>query len=175
MEEVVLVNTEDQQIGTMEKMAAHEQALLHRAFSVFLFNEKGEMLIQQRAFEKYHSPGSWSNACCSHPRPGEEIESAARRRLKEELGIVTQVNHQYHFIYKAEVGNGLIEHELDHVFFGRFSGEPEHNPEEVANWKYVDVKWLEEDIDENPDNYTPWFRICFDEVVERSKLASNEA
>lgn len=170
MEEVVLVNKDDRVIGRMEKMAAHQEGILHRAFSIFLFNDKGEMLLQKRAASKYHSPGLWTNACCSHPRPDEELDQAARRRLFQELGIVCEVSHQYFFIYKADVGNHLVEHELDHVFFGQFSGEPSPNAEEVSAWKYVNVDWLTEDVDENPDDYTTWFRIALDEVRNRSKI-----
>ncbi len=173
MEEVILVNKEDRVIGRMEKLAAHEEGILHRAFSVFLFNANGEMLLQRRALSKYHSPGQWSNACCSHPRPGEETDQAARRRLFEELRVVCDVQEQYTFIYKAEVGNKLIEHELDHVFFGEYSGELSPNADEVEETKYVNIDWLIEDVDENPDQYTPWFRICLDEVINRSKAVTS--
>ena len=122
MEEVILVNEQDEQTGTIEKMEAHRKALLHRAFSVFIFNGKGEMLLQQRAMGKYHSPGLWTNACCSHPRPGEEVETAAFRRLKEEMGIETSLKKIFDFIYRTEFDNGLTEYEFDHVYIGTYPG-----------------------------------------------------
>lgn len=164
-EEVILVDTNDRVVGTMEKQAAHEQAKLHRAFSVFLFNEKKEMLLQQRAFGKYHSPGLWSNTCCSHPRPGELTEDAARRRLKEEMGIDSTFHKLFSFIYKAELGRGMYEYEFDHVYAGSFSGEPEVNHDEVAAWKYMHLDEIIEDIKLNPEQYTYWFRMVFDKVA----------
>jgi isopentenyl-diphosphate delta-isomerase len=167
VEEVILVNPEDRAIGRMEKMAAHEQGILHRAFSVFLFNDQSQMLLQQRAHSKYHSPSLWTNACCSHPKPGEDTDAAARRRLFEELNIACNVDHMYHFVYKADVGNGLIEHELDHVFSGVYNELPEFNTDEVEAVKFVSLDWLNEDVDENPDAYTAWFRITFEEAMNR--------
>ena len=122
LEEVVLVNEKDEAIGTMEKMAAHEKALLHRAFSVFVFNKNGDLLMQQRAHSKYHSGGLWTNTCCSHPRPGEHVADAANRRLQEEMGFTTSLNKAFDFTYKAAFDNGLTEHEFDHVFIGIYEG-----------------------------------------------------
>ncbi|MDP4845544.1 MAG: isopentenyl-diphosphate Delta-isomerase, partial [Salibacteraceae bacterium] len=146
MEKVILVNENDQAIGTMEKMEAHEKALLHRAFSVFIFNSKNEMLIHQRAFSKYHSGGLWTNACCSHPRENETAEQAAHRRLEEEMGFDCDINHQFSFVYKAELDQGLTEHEFDHVFTGIYESEIKPNPEEVAAFKYISISDLKKDL-----------------------------
>ncbi len=161
LQEVILVNEQDEPIGVMEKIAAHEQALLHRAFSVFIFNNKGQMLLQQRALTKYHSPGLWTNACCSHPNPGESTEAAASRRLQEELGFSTPINKAFHFTYKAPFDNGLTEFEFDHVFIGAYDGDFDVNPEEVTAYKFVDVDLIEEDIKNHPASYTAWFLIAF--------------
>lgn len=158
-ERVVLVDREDREIGTMEKMAAHAEGRLHRAISVFLFNEKGEMLLQQRAFSKYHSGGLWTNACCSHPRPSEAPLAAAVRRLKEEMGIASELVKVCDFIYEAKLDKGMTEHEFDHVFVGKFEGEPVLNPEEAADWKWIGIQELNEDIQKNPNAYTVWFKI----------------
>ena len=139
MENVILVDQEDQEIGVMEKMEAHEKGLLHRAFSIFLFNDEQELLIHQRALHKYHSGGLWTNTCCSHPRPGESIEAAAHRRLEEEMGIECEMEKMFSFIYKAPLDNMLTEHELDHGLIGYFSGTPSINKEEVADWKFIDT------------------------------------
>lgn len=164
MEElVVLVNPQDEVLGLMEKMQAHENGLLHRAFSVFLFNKKGEMLLQQRAAGKYHSPLQWTNACCSHPRENESYLDAAKRRLKEELGIFTELTPRFHFLYKADVGQNLWEHELDHVFTGDYDGEFELNPDEVAEIKYISIENLESEITVYPERYTEWFKIIWQE------------
>ncbi len=169
MEYVILVDENDQEVGQMEKMEAHEKGLLHRAFSIFLFNDKKELLLQQRANSKYHSGGLWTNTCCSHPRAGETVLEASNRRLMEEMGIEAKMNPEFSFVYRAELDNDLTEYELDHVVFGSFNGEPKINPEEVAAWKYVCMKDLEADMKENPENYTAWFRIVFDEVHNRSQ------
>ncbi|WP_267405452.1 MULTISPECIES: isopentenyl-diphosphate Delta-isomerase [unclassified Chryseobacterium] len=164
MEElVVLVNPQDNVLGLMEKQQAHINGVLHRAFSVFLFNEKGEMLLQQRADEKYHSPLKWTNAVCSHPRNGETYLDAANRRLKEELGIETELSEKFHFIYKANVGGGLWEHELDHVFVGNFNAEFNLNKNEVAAVRYISLEDLDRELAENPDNFTEWFKIILAE------------
>lgn len=163
-ERVVLINRKDEFLGTMEKQKAHELGVLHRAFSIFLFNQKGEMLLQQRAASKYHSPLLWTNACCSHPRLNESYADAANRRLKEELGITCQIEEVLHFIYKAEVGEGLTEHELDRVFVGHYDDEFKLNPDEVAEIKYIKMETLRQDIQNNPEQYTTWFRIIFDRV-----------
>lgn len=169
MEYVILVDENDQEIGQMEKMEAHEKALLHRAFSIFLFNDKNELLLQQRAHSKYHSGGLWTNTCCSHPRAGETVLEAANRRLMEEMGIEAEMQSEFSFIYRAELDNDLTEYELDHVVLGTFNGEPVINPEEVAAWKYVSMKEIEADMKANPENYTAWFRIVFDEVHNRTR------
>ncbi len=156
---VILVDTHDNEIGTMEKMAAHREGRLHRAFSVLVFNNKGEMLLQKRAAQKYHSGGLWTNACCSHPLPGENIRDASRRRLKEEMGIDLQPEFSHSFIYKTALDKGLTEHEFDHVFKAIFNGVPDINRIEVEDWKFVDLKWLLEDVRKNPEEYTAWFKI----------------
>ncbi|MCU0322892.1 MAG: isopentenyl-diphosphate Delta-isomerase [Chitinophagaceae bacterium] len=164
MEQVILVDENDQQVGLMEKMAAHEQALLHRAFSVFIFNSEGKMLLQQRALSKYHSGGLWTNACCSHPRPNEAVEHAATRRLNEELGFNTPIIPAFQFTYKAAFDNGLTEHEFDHVFVGKYDGEIHLNIEEAENYGFGLVEDIETDIQQNPTNYTEWFKIAFPKV-----------
>lgn len=158
MEEVILVNEQDQQIGTIEKMEAHRKGLLHRAFSVMIENSKGEILIQKRAKSKYHSGGLWSNACCSHPKPGEKTEEAAARRILEELGIELRPIFSHTFIYRVTFSNQLIEHELDHVYVARFDGLPIINKTEVEDWKFVDPQQLLKQIELNPDQYTHWFK-----------------
>lgn len=163
-ENVILVNENDIAIGEMEKLKAHEDGLLHRAFSIFIFNTKGELLLQQRAFDKYHSGGKWTNTCCSHPRPNESTNDAANRRLMEEMNLACDLNFEFGFIYKAEFENGLIEHEYDHVYFGTTDKLPLPNADEVADWKYVQIAELENDIAANPDSYTPWFKICFNRL-----------
>lgn len=157
MDHVILVDKDDKQIGTMEKMEAHREGVLHRAFSVLVFNGKGEMLLQKRAKSKYHSGGLWSNACCSHPLPGESLAEATKRRMKEELGINAQPKYLYKFQYKAELGD-LIEHELDHVYICQFDGKLAINLEEVEDWVYVNPSVLKSKIQENPEEYTFWFR-----------------
>ncbi len=166
MEHVILVDENDIEIGQMEKLQAHESGDLHRALSVFLFNSKGELLLQQRALAKYHSPGLWTNTCCSHPRPGEESKDAAVRRLHEEMGMSCTLEKSFDFIYRAEFENGLIEHELDHVFIGSTDELPTINPQEVESWRYVSKESLVADIHNNPDNYTVWFKICLPRVID---------
>ena len=161
MEQVILVNEKDQAIGTMEKMEAHRKGVLHRAFSVFVFDRHGKMLLQQRALHKYHSGGLWTNACCSHPRPGEETVLAASRRLKEELGFQTSLQPMFQFTYKAEFENGLTEYEFDHVFFGMYDGAVVQNEEEVMNFQFETVEKIAERITLEPENFTAWFRIAF--------------
>ena len=163
MENVVLVNAQDEVLGQMEKLQAHKNGLLHRAFSVFLFNKKGEMLLQRRSAQKYHSPNQWTNACCSHPRLTESYLEAAKRRLQEELGIETDLQEKFHFIYKADVGEGLWEHELDYVFTGFFDGDFSLNQTEVSEIRYVTVSDLEKEILTNPENFTEWFKIIWSE------------
>ena len=166
-ENVILVNEADEAVGLMEKMAAHEQGLLHRAFSVFLFNSKGETLLQQRARSKYHSGGLWTNTCCSHPREGETNLQAANRRLQEEMGIQASLEEQFWFIYRAELDQGLTEHELDHVFTGVFEGVPKPNPDEVEGWKWISMEDLQADVAKNPGVYTEWFKIILDAYLKQ--------
>ena len=169
-EYVILVTPDDQPVGRMEKMEAHRKGVLHRAFSVFLFNAKGKTLLQQRAADKYHSPLLWTNTCCSHPREGESVVEAANRRVFEELGIVPEViadlHSDFHFVYRAEFDNGLIEHELDHVLVGRFAGECHLNSEEVAAVKWIAMDTLFLDVEEHPDQYTAWFKIILAEYAK---------
>jgi isopentenyl-diphosphate delta-isomerase len=165
-EMIILVDENDREIGVDEKLKVHKEGKLHRAFSIFIFNSKGQMLLQKRARDKYHSAGLWSNACCSHPRAGESLEQAVHRRLKEEMGFDCGLEKVFHFTYKAEVGNGLIEHEVDHVFIGIYDGEVYPNPEEAEEFKWVDIDTLRKELKENPDKFTPWFRICVDKVLE---------
>ncbi len=167
---VILVNENDEQIGLMPKQEAHEKAVLHRAFSVFLFNEKNELLLQQRALTKYHSPGLWTNTCCSHQRNGETNLEAGKRRLFEEMGIATQLRETTQFIYKAPFDNGLTEHELDHILIGSFSEEPVINELEVASFKWMHMVDIEKDMQDNPDSYTAWFKIIFDKFQEHLTL-----
>ena len=166
LEKVILVDENDQQIGLMEKIEAHEKALLHRAFSVFVLNSKNELMLQRRALHKYHSPGLWTNTCCSHQRDGETTMDAGLRRLQEEMGFVTPLEEKFSFIYKAEFDNGLTEHEYDHVLLGHFENEPIINPDEVAEWKWMPILEVKNDIENNPENYTPWFRIIFEKFYE---------
>mgnify|MGYP005725828979 FL=1 len=169
-EQVILVNTNDQPIGLMPKMEAHEKGTLHRAFSVFILNDKGELMLQQRALHKYHSPGLWTNTCCSHQRDGETNIAAGKRRLQEEMGFVTDLRGVASFIYKAPLNNGLTEHELDHIMIGKFNGTPNINPEEVADWRWMSVETIRENIQNQPENYTVWFIIIFEKFYEQIKL-----
>jgi len=170
MEYVVLVDESDHQIGLMEKQAAHVTPHLHRAFSVFVFNSKGELLLQQRALSKYHSPGLWTNTCCSHPRAGETLEEATSRRLMEEMGMTCALHEVYTFIYKAPVGEGLTEHEFDHVFIGQSDDFPKINREEVEAWKYMSLADLKADIEHYPEHYTEWFKITFEEMSHHASI-----
>lgn len=165
-EQVILVNEKDEAIGLMPKMEAHEKGKLHRAFSVFVFNDKGELMLQQRALHKYHSPGLWTNTCCSHQRNGETNLEAANRRLMEEMGFTTPLKEATSFIYKAVFDNGLTEHEYDHILTGLYNQEPQINPDEVANWKWMEVDDVRIDINTNPGNYTAWFKIIFDKFYQ---------
>lgn len=166
MEQVILVDEHDVLTGTMEKMAAHEKAVLHRAFSVFIFNAQGEMLLQQRAKEKYHSGGLWTNSCCSHPRPGEETRSAATRRLREELGFETQLEKIFDFVYKADFDNGLTEYEFDHVFVGYYDGEINPDKKEVSDYVYLSMQQIADALQTEPATYTAWFHIAFPKVLQ---------
>lgn len=162
-EQVILVNELDQQIGLMPKLEAHEKAILHRAFSVFILNEKNEIMLQQRAYQKYHSPLLWTNTCCSHQRDGETNIQAGSRRLYEEMGFKTELKELFSFIYKAPFDNGLTEHEFDHVMIGYYNDEPIINTEEVEDWKWMKIEDIKKDMLSNPDLYTVWFKIIFDE------------
>lgn len=166
MEEVILVDEHDVSVGIMEKMEAHEKAVLHRAFSVFIFNAKGELLLQQRAFSKYHSGGLWTNSCCSHPRPGEEIFEAASRRLTEEMGFVTPIKKVFDFIYKADFSNGLTEYEFDHVFAGYYDGKIAPNQNEVCDYQYRSMQEIESMLKKEPELFTVWFHIAFPKVMD---------
>ena len=172
MEEfVILVDEKDNQLGLMPKMEAHEKAVLHRAFSVFIFNSKGELMLQQRAAHKYHSPLLWTNTCCSHQRDGETNIEAGERRLVEEMGFKTNLKEIFSFVYKAPFDNGLTEHELDHVMVGYFDGLPEINPEEVASFKWMSLESVNADIKLHPNLYTAWFKIIFKESYSKLKYA----
>jgi len=166
-EEVILVDKNDRPLGTMEKMEAHRKALLHRAFSIFIFSAKGEMLLQRRAHQKYHSAGLWTNACCSHPRPQEDTLAAAVRRLKEELGFTTHLEKIFDFTYKSEFDNGLTEFEFDHVFIGRYDQPVYPNEEEVADYCFKTPEAIAADLHANPLSYTSWFHLAFPMVMER--------
>lgn len=167
MVDVILVDAKDKQIGTMEKLEAHSNgAKLHRAVSIFIFNKKGETMLQQRAMTKYHSQGKWSNTCCSHPYVGEDVKDAAHRRLKEEMGFDCDMKEAFSSIYKAEVGNDLTEWEYDHVFFGEYGKKPKLNADEAMDYKWMSLSELKKDIDANPENYTPWLRIFLDRIIK---------
>ena len=161
-ENVILVDEKDNQVGLMPKLEAHQKGLLHRAFSVFVFNSNYELVLQKRASSKYHSGGLWTNTCCSHPRDGEDTIDAANRRLYEEMGIKTSLRKVFDFIYKAELDNNLTENEFDHVFYGVYNNDPVINIEEADDFKWIDMETLRNDIDNNPDQFTVWFKIAFD-------------
>lgn len=165
-DEVVLVNENDEFIGSMKKMEVHQKGLLHRAFSVFIFDTRGRMLLQQRSSKKYHGANLWTNACCSHPSPDEKIEDAAERRLKEELGFVTPLQKIFSFTYHAPVENNLIEHEFDHVFAGEYENAIRPNHHEVADYTYETMEQIKKDIQSYPEKFTSWFKIAFPEIEE---------
>lgn len=167
MEEVVLVDEHDRPVGRGEKIETHLRPRLHRAFSVFVFDSSGRLLLQKRSKAKYHSGGLWSNTCCSHPRPGEPTETAARRRLIEEMGFDCEVTKVFDFVYYAELDNNFFEHEYDHVFAGRYDGSPSPDPREVEDWKWVEVQALAKDLRANPHLYSYWLRASFDELLRR--------
>ncbi len=164
-ERVVLVDPDDREIGTEEKLAAHRRGLLHRAVSAFLFDAAGRQLLQRRGAGKYHSAGLWSNACCGHPRPGESPADAVARRLREELGVQVPLTPRVCFTYRAELDGGLVEHEVDHVFTGRFDGIPEPDPAEVSAWRWIDRHALDDELAQTPDAFTVWFRLLLPEVL----------
>lgn len=167
-ENVILVDEQDQAIGTMEKLEAHERGLLHRALSVFIFNSAGQLLIQQRAAHKYHSAGLWTNTCCSHPAPGEEALAAAHRRLKEEMGMEAPLSFAFTFLYRAPFENGLVEHELDHVFIGHSEETPIINPDEVASYRWISLTEIESAMHTQPQTYTAWFKLIYHRVFNHS-------
>lgn len=165
MSEIVLVDKNDQPIGIDEKIKVHREGRLHRAFSVLIFNSQGEMLLQKRAAVKYHSGGLWTNACCSHPRPGKNIKEEAKKRLFEEMGVVAELEEIFSFIYRAELENDLVEYEFDHVFRGEFSGEPKVNPEEAEAWRWVEMEALRNEIRTEPWKFTPWFGLIMEKFL----------
>ena len=165
-DKVILVNENDQEIGTEFKLKAHVEGKLHRAFSIFIFNDKGKLLLQRRALSKYHSGGLWTNSCCSHPKPKEEVVDATHRRLKEELGFDCEMKELFSFLYKSKMDKGLIENEFDHVFVGKFNGIPQINKEEVEEIKWVGYNLLREDVKKNPEKYTYWFKECYIKVFD---------
>jgi isopentenyl-diphosphate delta-isomerase len=159
---VILVDEKDNQLGTMEKIEAHEKARLHRAFSVFIYNSKNELMLQQRALTKYHTPGLWTNTCCSHQKLEESNIEAGKRRLQEEMGFSTELKETISFIYKAPFENGLTEHEFDYILVGEYQDDPQPNPDEVHDWKWMSLDDIENDINKNPNLYTEWFKIIFE-------------
>lgn len=170
IDQVVLVNEADEAIGLMPKLEAHQKGVLHRAFSVFIFNTKGEMLLQRRAFGKYHSEGLWSNTCCSHPLPDEKTYHGAVRRLHEEMGITADLNFIFTFQYRVGLENGLTENELDHVFWGISDAVPQINEAEVSEYRYLRPADIAADMEAHPAHYTEWFKICLSEVVDKVRL-----
>lgn len=169
MQKVILVDENDVEIGTEEKIKAHIDGKLHRAFSIFIINNNNQLLLQKRASQKYHSPGLWTNTCCSHPSPNESLDEAVEKRLQEEMGFTCPLNWSFSFIYKASFNNGLTEHEYDHVFTGLFNGNPEPNPEEVEDWKWMDIDLLRHDIKQNAHLYTYWFSYIYEKYYEKIK------
>ncbi|MDY0781651.1 isopentenyl-diphosphate Delta-isomerase [Tenacibaculum sp. IB213877] len=166
-EQVILVDEQDNKVGLMPKMEAHEKALLHRAFSVFVFNDKNQLMLQQRAKGKYHSPLLWTNTCCSHQRDGETNIEAGKRRLQEEMGFTCELEEVFSFIYKAPFDNGLTEHEYDHVMIGKFNDEPSINKEEVEAYKWMTLKEVKNDMEQYPQHYTAWFKIIFEKSYDK--------
>jgi isopentenyl-diphosphate Delta-isomerase len=164
--QVILVTEQDEVMGTMEKMQAHEKGLLHRAFSVFIFNSRGELLLQRRALDKYHSAGLWTNTCCSHPTPGEDTLDAATKRLEEEMGFSVPLEKVFDFVYRADFSNGLTEHEFDHVFAGEYESEIRANPEEVMDYSYKTVADIRQLLNKHPEQFTPWFRLAFPKIEQ---------
>jgi isopentenyl-diphosphate delta-isomerase len=168
-EKVILVDINDKEVGSEEKIRAHRTGRLHRAFSVFVFNSKGQLLLQRRATAKYHSGGLWTNTCCSHPRPGEGTEEAAHRRLNEEMGFDCSLSEIFRFVYKVKFDDSLFEHEYDHVFVGSYDGKPVLNREEADDWKWIGVEELKNDVEKNPGSYTYWLKVALGEVLSFSE------
>ena len=165
-DQVILVDKNDRELGYADKLSVHRDGSLHRAFSIFLVDSQGRVLIQRRAITKYHSGGLWSNTCCSHPRPEETVNGAAHRRLVEEMGIDCELREVFSFVYRADLDADLIEHEFDHVLVGQYEGSPIPNKEEVDGWNWVDIRWLQQDIAQSSNRYTSWLIACFDQVVD---------
>ncbi len=174
MDRVILVDETGREIGTSEKVKAHADGLLHRAFSIFILNSRDELLVQRRAVDKYHSGGLWSNACCSHPRPGEAIEAAARRRLREEMGFECKLEPAFSFVYRERVSAALWEHELDDVLIGRWDGVPDPDPAEVADWRWIAPDDLRSELRRQPSAFTVWFPLAFSGLVERGLIPEPE-
>jgi isopentenyl-diphosphate Delta-isomerase len=174
-EQVILVDSNDTPVGVCDKQAVHVAGILHRAFSVFVFDDNGRMLLQRRASTKYHSGGLWSNTCCSHPRPDEATAAAAQRRLSEEMGIDCPLESLFSFVYRAAVGDDLVEHEYDHVFTVHFNGEPAPDSTEVEAWRWIAHGDLQQELRERPHDFTPWFHIAFDELRARGYLEQRAA
>ncbi len=166
-EEVIYVDEHDTEIGRGEKLEAHQKGILHRAISVFIFNSKGELMLQKRAKHKYHSGGLWTNTCCSHPRHGEDVAAAAHRRLKEEMGIIVPLRHVSHLLYRVEFDNGLTEHEYDHMFVGESDATPAINPEEAEDWKWMFPEEIKKDIATHPEQYSYWFKLALDDILKK--------
>jgi len=164
-EKVILVDEDNHEIGTAEKLRTHREGALHRAFSIFVFNSNGELLLQKRAKGKYHSAGLWTNTCCGHPRPKEPLQQAVHRRLMEEMGFDCDLKEIFSFTYKVQLANDLVEHEYDYVFMGTYDGDPTPSPEEADDWKWTDLEELRTDVQMNPDRYAAWFRICIDKLI----------
>lgn len=164
LDDIILVDEKDNQIGTGEKLAVHKAGKLHRCFSIFVFNAQCQLMLQRRALSKYHSGGLWTNTCCGHPAPGEDTEKAAHRRLQEEMGIDCPLTKAFEFMYEAKLDHGITEREYDHSFIGIFDDKPNINPVEAADWKWVNLDWLEKDLKNHPEKYTAWLKICFDQL-----------
>jgi isopentenyl-diphosphate delta-isomerase len=169
-EHVILVDVQDRPIGTMEKLQAHQRGALHRAFSIFVFNSHGHMLLQRRAFAKYHTGGLWSNTCCSHPRPGQKLETELLRKLHQEMGFQCSLDAAFTFTYRSELDNKLVEYELDHVYIGHYDGTPLPNPHEVSEWRYASIGQIANELQANPNRFTPWFRLLFAPITEHYTL-----
>ncbi|MEG0774009.1 isopentenyl-diphosphate Delta-isomerase [Clostridium sp.] len=174
IENIIAVNEFDKEVGSIEKMEAHYKGILHRAFSILIFNSKNELLLQKRNVNKYHSPGLWTNTCCSHPRYGESLQEAIYRRLKEEMGFICDLKEIFNFVYKAELENNLFEHEFDHVFFGFYDGEVNINKDEADDFKWVSINEIKSDIKDNPEAYTYWFKVLFDRAESEFYKFINE-
>lgn len=171
MEHVILVDSQDREIGESEKLRAHEAAALHRAVSVFVFDSAGRLLLQRRAAGKYHSAGLWTNTCCGHPRPGETAADAAARRLREEMGVVCELRPAFTFTYRAELEGGLTEHEVDHVFLGTFDGEPAPDPEEAQDWRWAEPVEIAREVAARPEEFTVWFRLVLDRALAAAEVS----